>query len=302
MADLSAGSSDDVAADPDLSSVWDARRAEAAGLVRMSRRPGFVEYLHDLWERRQFIVLGPIGDLRQQHMNTVFGSAWHLLSPLLMSGVYYLVFGVLLGARASVDNYAVYLIAGLLTFRFSQKCIQSGAKTVVKNERLLQNIQFPAAVLPISTVLTETLAHVPALLVLFAFALATGEPVLLGWLLVVPVTIAQSVMNLGFAFITARATVHFRDIEEILQYILRLAFYLSGVIIGVDAIPEDEATLRTLFMLNPFYAYIRLVRSALFTGTLEIDAVLISAGWTIGLLLAGYAFFWQNEGNYGNVN
>lgn len=282
---------------------WDGERAAAAGLRRMSMRPGLREYVAELWDRREFIWLIPLGNLRQQHMNTVFGGAWHLLSPLLMSGVYYLVFGVLLEARRNVDNYAIYLVAGILTYRFTQKCIQAGASAVIKNEKLLQNIQFPAAVLPISSTLTEVMAQGAALIVLVGFALATGETFSIVWFLLVPVILMQGLFNYGLAAIAARLTVHFRDTQEILQYILRLGLYLSGVIIGIEAIPSgpEYDWARTVFTLNPAYSFIRMVRGLVMEGQLIGEALLICTVWTVAITTLGFLFFWRYEGRYPNA-
>lgn len=280
---------------------WDAETAEAAGLMRLSKRPPMRLYFQQLWERREFIYLTPLGDLRQQHMNTVFGGLWHLFNPLLMAGVYYFVFGVLLGARRGIDNYAVYLVAGLMVYRYTQKCVQSGARTIVSNEKLLHNIQFPAASLPLSTLINETVAQVPAVFVIWFFALATGETMTLAWLILIPVTMVQAVFNLGLAFFTARITVHFRDTQEILTYILRLGFYLSGVIIGIEAVPDDMPVAKQIYALNPVYNFIIMTRRAIFDGVFDTRAMMVSAAWTVVLVVTGFIFFWRFEGKYANA-
>lgn len=288
-------------ADPTLG--WDGPRAAAAGLERMSQRPPLGTYLQQLWARREFIIQMPLGNWRQQHMNTVLGAVWHLLSPILLSGVYYLIFGILLQIDRQIENYPIYLIAGILTYRFTQKSIQQGSKAIVKNEQMLHNIRFPAAVLPLSSTITETLAQGPALLVLVGFALATGELPHVVWLLLVPLTLIQSVFNFGLATITARLTVHFRDTEEILQYILRIGFYLSGVIVGPEQIPSGAQYdwARTLFHLNPIYAFIQVVRGLVQDGAVNLGALGVASAWTVGILLVGFLYFWRFEGRYANA-
>lgn len=282
---------------------WDGERAAAAGLTRMSGRPSLRAYLVDLWQRREFLLLLPLGELRQQHRNTVIGSGWHLLSPLLMSGVYYLVFGVLIGARGEIENYAVYLISGVLFYRFTQSSIQNGSKAIVKNEKLLRSVRFPAAALPLSSTITETFAQGPALLVLIFFAVVTGEKPHVAWLLLVAVILIQAVFNLGLAMVAARLTVHFRDTEEILSYVLRLGFYLSGVLIGIDRIPSGAGYdwARVLFTVNPAYSYIRLARGLIFDGAIIGEALVICLVWSVVMLVGGLMFFWRFEGRYANA-
>lgn len=283
---------------------WDGRRAAEAGLVLMSARPPLGEYLRDLWSRRELIVQMPLADWRQQHMNTVLGALWHLLGPLMLSAIYYLIFGIVLNiSRGNIENYPIYLICGIITYRFTQKCVQQGSKAIVKNEKLLQNIRFPAAVLPLTSTITETLAQGPALLVIIGFALATGEAPSFAWLLLVPITMVQSVFNFGLATIIARITVHFRDTEELLRYILRIGFYLSGVIIGPERIPEDQAYdwIRTVYVYNPAYAFITVVRELVMEGRFDPFAWSVCAGWTVVVLLVGFVYFWRYEGRYANA-
>lgn len=296
-----APSPDELTPDPTLG--WNRARAEAAGLELMSQRPPMGQYLRQLWARREFIIQLPLGSWHQQHMNTVLGTFWHLLSPLLLCGVYYLIFGILLQIDREIDNYPIYLIAGIITYRFTQKSIQQGAKAVVKNEKMLHNIRFPAAVLPLSSTITETLAQGPALLVLVGFAVVTGESPHWLWLLVLPLTLVQAVFNFGLAAITARLTVHFRDTEEILTYILRIGFYLSGVIVGPERIPAgaEYDWARTLFHLNPAYAFIAVVRGLVRDATIDTGALTVASAWTLGILVVGFVYFWRFEGRYANA-
>ena len=44
------------------------------------------------------------------------GSVWQVLTPLMNAGVYYLAFGVLLGTKNGIHNYAAFLICGMFVF------------------------------------------------------------------------------------------------------------------------------------------------------------------------------------------
>ena len=85
---------------------------------------------------------------------------------------------------------------------------------------------------------------------------------------------------------------------EILPYTFRILHYLSGVMFSVDRFVEDEL-LRTLFVLNPFYGFLTLVRAVLLD--LPAGAVLLASvvAWTVPLVVVGFWFFRRGEAEYG---
>lgn len=278
-----------------------AAEAEAMGLVRMGERPGIVRYVRELLGRREFIWLIPRSEMRSRSMNTMFGSLWHLFNPLMLAGVYYVIFEAILqtGSRGGIDNYAAFLVIGIMVFMFTQKTLLTGARTVVNDVKLLHNVNFPAAVLPVSAGISEAMAHLYALGAMLVVVALMGEPPHLGWLFIVPVAFVQLFFNWGLAFFSARITVHFRDTEQFLPYVTRIWLYLSGVLFGVERISDPVK--RTIFEINPPYSYIHLTRSMIFGDPIEMRFVALAIGWAVVMFVAGFLFFWQYEGEYAHA-
>lgn len=260
------------------------------------------DYLREIWARRDFLLTVPLSELRAQNQNTVLGNAWHLLNPIFLAAVYYLVFGVILDASRGIENYTAFLITGIFTYYFIQKSIMAGSRTIVSNIKLIQSLMFPRAILPISAVITETLAQIPALLALFLLVMFTGVVPSLSWFLVVPILIVQALFNLGAAFITARLTFHFRDVANFLPYILRIWLYMSGILFPATLVPEGLA--RRIFVVNPAYIFSTLNRRALGAGS-TYEGVTTTYMWTLALvwsfaaILMGFFFFRAREAEYG---
>lgn len=279
-------------------SVDTATPSDLSGLRRLGEPLPFRAYVREIWERRDFLFAVPLSDLRAQNQNTMLGGLWHLLNPLLLTGVFYVVFGVILGGRGGIDNYPAFLVVGVLTFTFIQKLAMTGTRTVVANIKLIQSLSFPRAILPLAATTSETLAQIPALLAMMVLTLLTGEALGVTWLLVVPILALQATLGAGVALITARLTFHFRDTQQLLPYVLRMLLYLSGVFFGADKVPAGWP--RTLFELNPAYAFIKLNRLALIENTTALAPWLIAGAWSAVLLVGGFLFFRAHEHEYGN--
>jgi teichoic acid transport system permease protein len=243
---------------------------EGQVLVERGARPGMFRYLKDIWSRREFAAAIASGEVRSQNMDTVLGNPWHVLNPLLLIAVYYLVFGVILQVDRGVDNYIAFLAVGIFTYHYSQKSISAGAKSITSNIGLIRSMKFPRAILPTATVLGQTFAFIPAIAVMLTVAVVTGEFPHWTWLFLPAFFLIQFCFNIGASCIVARLTDHFHDIENVLPYVLRLAFYLSGVLYSVEARIHDPALLR-LFDFNPFYTFITLARGPVMDQAIDVD-------------------------------
>ena len=275
------------------------------GLKPLSVTPPLGEYLAMIWRRRAFALEMSAGEFRAKHANTFLGSIWYVLNPLLLLGVYWLVFGVLLGVDRGVDNFVGFLAAGIFVYQFSQRSITGGASSIAKNLSLIRSLQFPRALLPVSAVIREALTLRVALVVVAAILLSTGEPVLITWLVLLPLLGLQFLFNLGGALIAARLADKVKDIENVLPFIFRLLFYGSGVIFLADRFIRDlnnPELWRTLFVLNPLYCFVSLPRHYLMS-SLEQEHVTLMwlsvSTWTLVLLIGGLLFFRAGERSYG---
>jgi teichoic acid transport system permease protein len=268
------------------------------GLFRLGVRPPMRGYLRSLWDRRDFVIALPVSQLRGRNANTVLGGAWHLLNPLALGAAYFIVFGILFDARNDIDNYVAFLVIGLFVFYYTQKCLTGGATTIVANSGIIRNVGLPRAVFPVGSVITETLVHLPALGLLVALAVITGESPTLAWLLLLPILLMQAAFNLGLSLWVGRLTFHFRDVQNLLPFLTRLWLYLSGVFFVADRVPEGWA--RTLFELNPVYLFIDLHRTVLLGAESPTVAASFAAlAWATATLVTGFFFFWSSEDTYG---
>jgi teichoic acid transport system permease protein len=278
--------------------VVDSVPTSSHGLTRLGAKVPLGPYLREIWARREFATAVPLGELRAQNMDTVLGNLWHLLNPLLLVAVYYLIFGVLLDTDRGVDNFLTFLTVGVFTFHYSRKSVLAGSRSLVSNEGLIRSIKFPRAILPIATVIGETVAYLPALALMLVVAVATGVEPRLSWLVLVPVLFVQGLFNLGLVFVVARVTTAFRDVQNLLPFVFRLLFYVSGILYLVDRFVDDPLVL-TVFRLNPFYAFPTLNRFAVL-GMVAEPLVWVSAlAWTSVLFVSGFVFFRAGEQEYG---
>lgn len=255
-------------------------------------------YLAQLWARREFAVALPANDLRAQNMDTVLGQLWHILNPAALVAVYWLVFGVLLKTDRGLDNFLGFLVIGVLVFQLTQRVVQDGAVSILRNEELIRSIRFPRALLPISSLIGQTIAFGPALLVMLVTVTLTGEAPTLRWFVFPLILVAQAGFNVGAGLVAARLGTSLRDLQQILPHLFRIIFYMSGVLFSVDRVISNE-TVVALMAVNPIYSFVTASRWALLGTGAGVEIWVSVIVWSVVTPIVGLVYFRARELRYG---
>jgi hypothetical protein len=122
-----------------------AEMAAQYGLRPSSARPRLVPYLVKVWQRRHFILAYATARNVSMYTEARLGQLWQVLTPLLNSAVYYLIFGVLFKANRGISNYTAYLVTGVFIFAFTERSIVVGSTVMRANITLIRALHFPRA-------------------------------------------------------------------------------------------------------------------------------------------------------------
>jgi len=257
-----------------------------------------------MWDRRSFATAMPMEEVRAAHQDTFLGNVWHLINPLLSVAVYYLVFGVFLGADRGIDNYLLWLTIGVFTYGLTQRSVLAGATSISSNLGLMRAMRFPRGLLPISAVIGRLLTFGFELVALTGVAVLTGAGVSRR-LLVLPLVLAlHTALNLGGAFIAARLNDSYRDIQQVIPFFFQLLRYLSGVMFSVDSFLDNQGAnpvVARIIGLNPLVQIINLYRWIYLGVPVDLFRLTESIVVSLLLLVVGFRFFRAHELRYGRA-
>jgi teichoic acid transport system permease protein len=211
-----------------------------------------------------------------------------------MGGVYFLVFGVIL----NINRDLPYLLTGVFVFYYTSTSVTTGANTIIQNKTLLVNLQFPRLIMPMTAVLEAGvgfLTSVPALYLIIGPTHGVWPSLRILWLLPVAFVV-QSVFNLGAATLTARYTVPFRDITNVIPHLLRIWFYLSPILYTASRFDDLPSWATTLYNLNPMVPMLAVYRAALLGSAFHMSDVIAASLWAVGVATISIAMFVSFEG------
>jgi teichoic acid transport system permease protein len=273
--------------------------AAAHGLHRVGAREPFWAYLGQTWQRRDFIYEMAKARLQATVERNRLGPAWLVLQPAFNAAIYGVIFGFLQQGNRPPD-YAAYVVIGVFLFQFFSKCFNEGSKSITGNQGLVQSLAFPRLTLPIAEVVEQFMALMPSMALLVIILPIMGHPPTWQWLLMIPLLLLFALFNAGVAMITARLTVHVRDLTQLLPFISRILFYTSGVLFDVSRLFKEHPSLMRLYDFNPLYEVLHMARGVLLVDR-PFDPMYWAyfSVWAVVAAVAGLIFFWSAEERYG---
>jgi teichoic acid transport system permease protein len=254
--------------------------------------PPLGPYLRDVWRRRHLVVGLARANLRSQNYNTMLGQLWLVLNPLFLALVLFALVTIVRGGSRGME-FMAHLTLCLFAFRLVSTSVNQGAKSVTGGGRLILNMAFPRALLPLESVLRAFMRFLPTLLIYAGVAAIAGLPVTPQILWGFPIFACLVVFALGAALLVSAAQVYFRDLANFLRYFTRLWLYASPVIYYADEVPDQ---LKPMLYANPLYPPLTALSQAVTEGLNPSPGLLLaSLAWAVAALVVGALFFISRE-------
>ena len=250
--------------------------------------------LRELWEYRELIGLLAHRDFVSQYKQTVLGSFWYVLQPLLQSFMFIFVFTKVAKIPTGELPPMLFYLSGIVCWRYFSECVTKTANTFSGNQHLFDKVYFPRLAVPISQLITNLVGFGMGLVLFLGFYLwfyFHGAPIHPDWrLVVVPVLIVQmAALGLGVGCLISGMTNRFRDLQVLLGFFMQLWMYASCVVYPLKVVPESY---RWIYDFNPIVFVIEAFRFAFMgEGTVTFTQVAISAVLSLGILFLGLIVF-----------
>ncbi|MFZ5818742.1 MAG: ABC transporter permease [Chloroflexota bacterium] len=231
----------------------------------------FQELIQLLTRHRELAFEMAVREIKDRYAGQYLGLFWTFGHPLIIMGVYIVIFGVVFKARVgdTVDvplGYTVYLLSGLIPWLAMADLMGKSGSVVEANANLVKQVIFPIEVLPVKSVLASLLTEAIFLVLLTVYILVThGLPSRI-YLLLPLLIVLQSFAMIGIGYILSAVGVFFRDIKDFVQVFTTVGVYLMPTFFLPSVVPD---ILRPLFYINPFSYMVWCFQDVLFFGRFE---------------------------------
>lgn len=232
-------------------------------------------------------------DFKVRYRGSALGVLWSALNPLLNMIVLSIVFSQVFRA---VDNYKMYLLAGLTIFNYFSEATNIATSSVISNFGLITKVYFPKFILPLSKTLSSAINLTITTVIFLVLGKFMGVIPWVGYLIIPYVLLCVLLFTAGMSFILSALQVFFRDTQHLYGVLLTIWMYATPILYPIDVIPQQ---LQAIFMANPLYIFIDFLRQLTLYSTFpEPISYLYCALWGIGMFVVGGAIFVKTQSQF----
>lgn len=233
-------------------------------------------------------------ELRAESERTYVGYLWWVAEPLVSLAVYYVVFGLVL--IRSIDNYVAFLFVGLVPWRWLNSTLMHGSTSILAAKGLMRQVYLPKLIFPLVAILADSAKFLVVFLIVIGFVVISGFPVTWSYLLLPTIIVVQGLLITGATLVAAAVTPFLPDFRIVLENLVRLWFFLSGIFYEVSAFPDG---VERVFRLNPMVSIIESYRTVLMHGGVpDVSALTLTGVVAACLCYVGARFVQTHDYSY----
>lgn len=215
-------------------------------------------------------------EFQLRYYENKLGLMWALIKPLAQILTYYVVFQVLMNQR--VENYVIYLFAGLLLWQFFTEATSGTAKILQTKKYLYEYTNMHKLEIYLASVLSSIIGLVFNLIIFFIGAWISGIYPTYHYIYFLLIFINLFILSFGVSLILSNLFLLFKDILQIWNIVVGFGFFLSPILYRGDLFSKKLAFLD---YLNPISGIINNARNVLMFQT--------NPDWFMLLFDIGYA-------------
>jgi lipopolysaccharide transport system permease protein len=259
------------------------------GPGRLSR-----DALRELWVFREVLWAFAVRQVKVKYKQAAIGVGWAIVQPVAAAALFALFLGRVANVGSEGVPYMLFALSGTVVWTYFSASASSASESLVSDSALLRKVFFPREVLPLSAILAGLVDFIPAFVTLVVASLLYGFFPTVSWLALPLVIVVPILAAVAFGLGLSGLNVYYRDVRYVLPFVLQLGLFASPVVYSVDGIP---ASWRGIYeVLNPLAAAIDGMRRIVVHGEWpEFGITLAALGWSVLLVVGGYALFKRLE-------
>ncbi len=240
--------------------------------------------------------------LLMRELKTRFGAKklgyfWAFMEPAAQASIMAVMFSLIGRSSLSGVPVALFILSGLLPFKFFSKLLPQLAQAVAANKSLFAYRQVTAIDPIITRIIIEAVTFlVVYTVILFVMAWMGFEVWPDDILALLGISALLLVLGSGIGLIMCSAVAHWEDTGKILAMIMTPMFFISGIFFCATMIPSQYWY---LFDWNPIFHVIELSRDAMFVSyTTPIGSWQYVGLWALVSISIGLMLYQVNRNRF----
>lgn len=259
-----------------------------------------LQYWRDIWNYRELAYNLAKRDITVRYKQTRIGLGWAVIAPIISMIVSTFIFGTLAGL--SSDGNAPYFImvyAGSIPWSAFQKNVNQASSTFITNADLMKKVYYPRILSPLGACMAGLFDSVVSIIILIILMLGAGYYPTARFLLFPLFLLLNSALGLFLGLFLSAFNVKWRDMAQIVPFVLSVAQYICPVSYSITSIPEKY---RLVYSLNPATGMISAFKWCVISDmTFDWLSFGVAVAWLALLTVAGIILFRKTERNFVDI-
>jgi ABC-type polysaccharide/polyol phosphate export permease len=227
-------------------------------------RDDAAEMIREQFEFRELLVQLTARDLLLRYKQTAMGFGWALLTPLLNTAIFSIIFMRVAPLDTPVP-YPLFVYCGMLAWNFTASALRFAVTSLTSNTNLVTKVYFPREIFPFSAVAVSLVDFLVASSVLVVMLFYYRVPPTTA-LIFLPVVIAvQGLFTLAMSLFLAMANLFYRDVKYLFEVILTVWMFASAIVYPLESV--RGGLLGLVLRLNPMTTIVDAYRHVILYGS-----------------------------------
>lgn len=253
-------------------------------------------FINDTKKYFPYSVNAAKAQLKAEVADSYLNWIWWILEPVCFTFIYYLVFGVFLNLK---EEYMIsFIVIGISLWDFFARMMRNSVGIMRSNKSIVSKVYLPKYILLFVRTGVNGFKMIITLMVGIVTMIILQVPVSWAILLAVPILVVFILVNFGISCFLLHFGVYVADLSHIVEIVLRMIFYLTGIFYNVSTrIPDPYGNI--LLKINPIAYCINALRSVMIYR--KVPNLWILLIWFViaaVLCICGVYVIYKNENSY----
>jgi lipopolysaccharide transport system permease protein len=258
-----------------------------------------LHYWKEIWQSRELFWILAKRDIIVRYKQTVLGVAWSVIRPLLTAMVMVFAFGKI--AKLDQDSpipYMLVVMPGVIVWLFFSQSLNQVSNSIVINNNLVSKVYFPRILIPLSSLMLGLLdafiAFILFIILCFWYQFIPDWKIIFA-----PIFMFLAYLGaFGFGLIAAVWNVKYRDIAQIIPFLIQFGYFVSPV--AYTSTRLEGNWWYPIYNLNPVAGSIDGLRWSLLAGNspFNMQSFVMLLVFDVVMVTIAIRFFRKNENSF----
>lgn len=220
------------------------------------------EYFSRTWKYKNLVYVLALREIKGTYAQTYFGWFWMILKPLMVLGLFTLLFDQWLDLDTGSIQYPAFAFAGMSIWYFFSNIVHTSGSALLHSSDLIRKIYFPRLILLLAKSAVALIELAINMIILMALLVIYQYTPSFSWLAIIPIILLVYFSGLAIGIWISVLSIKRRDVQHLIPQLVNFAIWLTPVFYPVTIIPIEYRTY--IYLFNPIATCIDYLRLAMF--------------------------------------